>query len=65
MRPLTRTQLQILELISLDVRDGDIAAERGVATTTVRTHVASALRRLNVHSRAAAVGMCLREGWIT
>ena len=64
MKQPTPRQLEILTLISLDVRDPAIAAGLLLSHKTVKTHVASALHRLQVHSRAAAVALCIRQGWI-
>jgi DNA-binding NarL/FixJ family response regulator len=63
-KPPTRTQRAVLQRISIGMPDDLIGEELDITRTTVRTHVAAALRRLQVHSRAHAVAKCMREGWI-
>lgn len=60
----TRTQLRILQAISVGLRDGEIAQREEIALATVRTHVCAALPRLGVHTRAHAVAECMRAGLI-
>jgi DNA-binding NarL/FixJ family response regulator len=64
-KPPTRTQQRILQMIAIGMRDDEIASQQGVTRTTIRTHVSSCLRRLGVHSRAHAVAVSMREGWIS
>lgn len=60
----TRTQLRILQAISIGMRDPEIAKREDIALATVRTHVCAALPRLGVHTRAHAVAECMRAGLI-
>jgi DNA-binding NarL/FixJ family response regulator len=55
---LTEREWQILNLLADGRRTGEIAAELVVSVETVRSHVKSIMRRLGVHTRAAAVA-CL------
>jgi DNA-binding NarL/FixJ family response regulator len=53
---LTERQIEILRLISQGMNDREIAAALVVSEHTVHRHVANILQRLNLPSRAAAVG---------
>jgi DNA-binding NarL/FixJ family response regulator len=54
---LTPRQATILQLVASGRRNKEIAEELGISTHTVRRHVESLLRRLNVPNRAAAAVM--------
>jgi two-component system, NarL family, response regulator LiaR len=55
---LTEREWQVLNLLADGRRTGEIAAELVVSVETVRSHVKSIMRRLGVHTRAAAIA-CL------
>jgi DNA-binding NarL/FixJ family response regulator len=58
---LTRRELQVLRLLA-DGRDTrEIADALYISPRTVDNHVASMLSKLEVRSRAAAVGVALRN----
>lgn len=52
---LTRRELAVLGLMSDALDDQDIAAQLRIAQNTVRNHVASIYRKLDVHNRSAAI----------
>ncbi len=52
---LTRRERQVLDLLIEGLATTAIAAQLGVSKNTVRTHVASVLRKLRVHDRSKAV----------
>lgn len=52
---LTRRERQVLDLLVEGLSTTAIAARLGVSKNTVRTHVASVLRKLRVHDRSMAV----------
>ncbi len=52
---LTHREWQILGMLAGGLRTGEIAAELVVSIETVRSHVKAILRKLEVHTRAAAV----------
>jgi len=54
---LTEREWQVLNLLADGRRTSEIAAELVVSVETVRSHVKSIMRRLGVHSRAAAVAL--------
>ena len=59
---LTARQHEVLVLLSLGRSSEQIAAELDLSIETVRNHVREILRRLNVHSRLAAVAAARRYG---
>jgi DNA-binding CsgD family transcriptional regulator len=62
--PLTSRQLEILQLLSAGLSTDAIAKELGLSRVTIRNHIASALSRLDAHSRIEAVAIARRLGWI-
>lgn len=61
-RPLTPRQTQVLLLFALDWTHVRIGRHLDISPETVRTHAADAMRRLGVHSKAAAVWVAHNEG---
>jgi DNA-binding NarL/FixJ family response regulator len=59
---LTARQHEVLVLLSLGRSSEQIADELELSIETVRNHVREILRRLNVHSRLAAVAAARRYG---
>jgi PAS domain S-box-containing protein len=59
---LTARQHEVLVMLSLGRSSEQIAAELDLSIETVRNHVREILRRLNVHSRLAAVAAARRYG---
>ena len=62
--PLTSHELAAVRGLAEGKLYKDIAAELGVATSTVRSHLHKAYRRLGVADRAQAVLICARKGWL-
>ena len=61
--PLTAREWEVLDLICDGHSNDEIADELVLSRETIRTHVKSILRKLGVHSRAAAAvaGSALRH----
>lgn len=59
---LTARELEVLAYLVDGNSNGTIATELGVTTRTVRAHVQHILEKLDVPTRAAAVGRATREG---
>jgi two-component system nitrate/nitrite response regulator NarL len=57
---LTMREWEILSLLADGKRTSEIAADLVISLETVRSHIKSILRKLDVHTRAAAVA-CLDE----
>jgi len=62
--PLTRREIEIINLISRGLRNKEVAASLGVSEGTVKVHVKSILAKLGVNDRTAAVSVALRRGII-
>jgi DNA-binding NarL/FixJ family response regulator len=54
---ITDRELEVLELLTEGLRTSEIAARLAIAETTVRRHVGSAVAKLGVADRTAAVAM--------
>lgn len=52
---LAPREVEVLRLVAVGMRNGEVAAEMGLSTETVRSYLRSAMRRLGVHNRTAAV----------
>jgi two-component system NarL family response regulator len=57
---LTMREWQILTFLAEGKRTGEIAADLVISVETVRSHIKSVMRKLGVHTRAAAVA-CIDE----
>jgi putative nucleotidyltransferase with HDIG domain len=62
--PLGRAELAVLRGVSDGKRNKAIALERGVSASTVRSHLHSAYRKLEVNDRAQAVLLATARGWL-
>jgi PAS domain S-box-containing protein len=59
---LTRREVEVLTLLAKGDAGSAIAERMGISLLTVRKHIQNALRRLGLHSRAAAVSFAFRNG---
>jgi DNA-binding CsgD family transcriptional regulator len=59
---LTRRELEVLSMLVDGHSNADIASQLSVAPRTVKAHVEHILEKLEVPSRAAAVGRAFQEG---
>jgi len=62
---LTEREREVLRWTAAGKTAWDTGGILNIATDTVNKHVASAMRKLNVHSRAQAVAESIRRGEIT
>jgi DNA-binding NarL/FixJ family response regulator len=62
LESLTPRERQVLDLLVEGLPTTGIAAELGVSKNTVRTHVASVLRKLRVHDRRNAISSAVPVG---
>jgi DNA-binding CsgD family transcriptional regulator len=62
--PLTRRELEVLELAAEGFSAPKLASELGVSVATVRTHFAHIYEKLEVGDRASAVAKAMRIGLI-
>lgn len=59
---LTPREMRVLRLLPRGLTNREIGAQLGVSTETVKTHVRSILRKLDVPDRVRAAGIAIREG---
>ncbi len=62
--PLTRRELDILELLAAGKSNQEIAQERVLTLNTVKKHVANILSKLGVANRTQAVMFARKSGWM-
>jgi DNA-binding NarL/FixJ family response regulator len=63
--PLTRRELEVLELLALGLPNKAIAARLDISDQTVKSHVASICGKLGAANRTDAVRIAVRRGLIT
>ncbi len=62
--PLSPREMEILECIAKGSSNKEIARELKNSDQTVKNHITSILRKLNVNDRTEAAVYALRHGWI-
>jgi DNA-binding NarL/FixJ family response regulator len=62
--PLSRRELDVLELVADGRTNKEIAANLDISNQTVKNHVSSILRKLAVNDRTQAVVYAMRHGWL-
>jgi len=60
--PLTRREVDVLQVLAKGKSNRDIAGELSISETTVRTHVSNILGKLHLASRTEAALYALKEG---
>jgi len=63
--PLTRRELDVLELLAQGLPNKAIAVQLGVSGQTIKFHVASILGKLGATNRTKAVRLAFRRGMIS
>ena len=63
--PLTRRELEVLELLALGLPNKAIAARLDISDQTVKSHVAWICGKLEAANRTDAVRIAVRHGLIT
>jgi DNA-binding CsgD family transcriptional regulator len=61
---LSRREREIVMMLSNGYAALNIAARLNLAHATVRNHIYNVLHKLEVHTRAEAVALSIRSGWI-
>lgn len=61
---LTSREIEVMELVSLGMRNKEIAASLGISTETVQVHVKNILSKFHVNDRAAAINVAFRRGFV-
>jgi len=62
--PLTPREVEILDCVARGNSNKEIAVFLGISDQTVKNHITSILRKLQVNDRTQAVIYALRHGWI-
>ena len=62
---LTPRELEVLRLLARGLSNGEIARELVLGEATVKTHVARAFQKLDLHDRAQAVVLAYETGRVT
>ncbi len=63
-RPLSPREMEILKLITQGLSNKEIAYKLGISHQTVKNHMTSILRKLDVEDRTQAAVFALRRGWV-
>jgi len=61
---LTRRECEVLQLMALGGRNGEIASRLGVALDTVKRHVANICKKFQVHGRRAVLQRAYEHGML-
>jgi len=61
---LTRREREVLQLMALGNRNGEIARQLGVALDTVKRHVANIFKKFQVHGRRAVIQRAREHGML-
>lgn len=62
--PLSAREIEILDLVARGNSNKLIARQLGISDQTVKNHITTILRKLEVNDRTEAVVFALRNGWI-
>lgn len=62
--PLSPREMQILEAVTKGMSNKEIANELAISQQTVKNHMTSILRKLNVEDRTQAAIKAVRHGWV-
>jgi DNA-binding NarL/FixJ family response regulator len=65
VKRLSDRETQVLSLVAQGMSNAEIADQLVVSQTTVKTHVASVLRKLEVRDRVQAVVLAFQSGLVT
>lgn len=62
--PLSPREMEILEQVTQGLINKEIANKLGISQQTVKNHMTSILKKLNVKDRTQAAVAALRHGWV-
>jgi NarL family two-component system response regulator YdfI len=61
---LTPRELEVLQAAATGERNKEIALRLGISARTVKAHLTSVYNKLGVDSRAAAIAIAAKKGWL-
>ncbi len=64
LMPLSPRETEILRSVTSGLSNKEIAVELGISQQTVKNHMTSILRKLNVDDRTQAAVTAIRHGWV-
>jgi DNA-binding CsgD family transcriptional regulator len=64
MKDLSEREVEVLQLIADGNTDKELSARLGISFHTCAAHMMSILKKLRIHTRAAAVAEGFRRGWL-
>jgi DNA-binding NarL/FixJ family response regulator len=62
--PLSPREMEILQFVTNGLSNKEIATRLGISQQTVKNHMTSILKKLNVQDRTQAAVTALRHGWV-
>lgn len=62
--PLTSREIEILDCIARGLSNKEIASDLNISSQTVKNHITSILKKLQVDDRTRAVMYAIQQGWI-
>ncbi len=62
--PLTSREIEILDCIARGMSNKEIASDLNISSQTVKNHITSILKKLQVDDRTRAVMYAIKQGWI-
>lgn len=62
--PLSPREVEILQFVTNGLSNKEIAVRLGISQQTVKNHMTSILKKLNVQDRTQAAVTALRHGWV-
>jgi DNA-binding NarL/FixJ family response regulator len=62
--PLTSREIEILDCIARGLSNKEIAGDLNISSQTVKNHITSILKKLQVDDRTRAVMFAIKQGWI-
>lgn len=62
--PLSPREVEILQFVTNGLSNKEIASELHISQQTVKNHMTSILKKLNVQDRTQAAVTALRNGWV-
>jgi two-component system response regulator DegU len=65
IRTLTAREREVLQQAAFGLSNREIGGQLQIAEQTVKNHLSSAMRKLEIHDRTHAVVLALGSGWIT